>query len=91
MIDRRLDRPGPLEAEITVPGAYGLAGDEVADVGSGPVGVQPLVAERVGKSALAECDDVGPEDIRVEGVRPLPVGNGNDNVIEREPQSSRSQ
>jgi hypothetical protein len=91
VIDRRLDRPGPLEAEVTVPGAHGLARNEVPDVGSGPVDVQALAAEDVRESVFAERDDLGPENIRVEGVRTLPVGDGDDNVIEREPQSSRSQ
>jgi hypothetical protein len=65
--------------------------NEVADIGSGPVDVQALVAEDVRESVFAERDDLGPENIRVEGVRPPPVGDGDDNVIERKPQSSRSQ
>jgi hypothetical protein len=91
VIDRRLDRPGPLETKITVPGSHALARNEVAGIGSGPVDVQPLAAKDVRESVGAERDDLGPENIRVEGVRPLPVGDGDDNVIEREPQSSRSQ
>ena len=91
MIHRSLDRPGPLEAEIAVPGAHGLPRNEVADLGAGPMDVQALVAEDVCEPVFAERDDLGPENIRVEGVRPLPVGDGDDDVIEREPQSSRSQ
>lgn len=91
MLRGLLDRPGPLEAEVAVPGLDGLIGDEVADVGPRPVHVQPLVADHVRSPVPAERHDLRAENVAVEGVRPLPVGDGDDDVVEPEAQSSRSQ
>jgi hypothetical protein len=85
------DRARPHEAEIAVPRAHGLEGDEVADIGSRPVDVQAVVSERVGEALSAEGHDLRPEHVSVEPVRPVPVGDGDDDVVERELQSSRSQ
>jgi hypothetical protein len=91
VLHRRLDRARPLEAEVAVPRPYRLVGDELADVGAGPVDVQPLLADRVGDAVRPERDDLGPEDVPVEGVRPLRVGDADDDVVETADQSSRSQ
>ena len=90
VLDRRLDRAFPHEAEVAVPRAHGLTGYEVADVRSRPVDIQALLADRVGE-AVPELDYLGAQDVPVEGVRPLPVGDGDDDVVERGLQSSRSQ
>jgi hypothetical protein len=55
------------------------------------VDVQPLVAEGVREPAVLERDDLGAEDVAVEGVRAIPVADSDDDVVELEPQSSRSQ
>jgi hypothetical protein len=55
------------------------------------VDVQALAGERVGETALAERDDLSAQDVSVESVRALPVGDGDDDVVERELQTSRSQ
>ena len=91
VLDSRLDRALPHEAEVAVPRADGLAGDEVADVRPWTVDVQALVTEGVGDAVLPEQDHLRAENVTVEGVRPLPVRDRDDDVIERELQSSRSQ
>jgi hypothetical protein len=90
VLDRRLDRAFPHEAEVAVPRAHGVTGYEVADVRSRPVDIQALLADRVGE-AVPELDYLGAQHVPVEGVRPFPVGDGDDDVVERELQSSRSQ
>jgi hypothetical protein len=67
VLDRRLDRAFPHEAEVAVPRAHGLTGYEVADVRSRPVDVQALLADRVGE-AVPELDYLGAQDVPVEGV-----------------------
>jgi ATP phosphoribosyltransferase len=93
MLDGRLDRALPHEAEVAVPRAHGLARDEVAGVRPGTVDVQALVAERVGNAVLPELDDLCAEDVAVEGVRPLAVRDRDDDVVESQAggQGSRSQ
>jgi hypothetical protein len=39
----------------------------------------------------AEGNDLGAEDVAIEGVRALPVGDRDDDVVEPEAQVSRSQ
>jgi hypothetical protein len=90
VLDRRLDRAVPHEAEVAVSRAHGLPGYEVADVRSRPVDVQALLADCVGE-AVPELDYLRAQDVTVEGVRPLPVGDRDDDVVEPELQSSRSQ
>jgi hypothetical protein len=93
VLDGSLDRALPHEAEVAVPGAHGLARDEVADVGRRAVDVQALVAERVGDAVLPKRNDLRAEDVAVEGVRPLPVRDRDDDVVEPQAggQGSRSQ
>ena len=91
MLHGLLDRAGPDEAEVGVPGTHRLGRDQAADIRVGAVDVQPLVAEGIGKPAVLERDDLGAEDVAVEGVRAIPVADRDDDVVEREPQSSRSQ
>jgi hypothetical protein len=55
------------------------------------VDVQPLPADRVREAARPDLDDLGPEHVAVEGVRALPVGDGDDDVVEADRQGSRSQ
>jgi hypothetical protein len=86
-----LDRAGPDEAEVAVPGTHRLGRDQAADIRVGAVDVQPLVAEGIGEPAVLERDDLGAEDVAVEGVRATPVADRDDDVVERELQSSRSQ
>lgn len=84
VLDGLLDRAGPHEAEVAVPWAHRLTRDEVADVGPRTVDVQALVADHVREAVLSEPDDVGAEDVAVEGVRPLAVGDRDDRVVEPE-------
>ncbi len=44
--------------------------------------VQLLVAEAVGLASAREVADLGAEDVAVEGVRPVRIGDGDDRVIE---------
>jgi hypothetical protein len=48
------------------------------------VNVQALVTDHLREAVLSEPDDVGAEDVAVEGVRPLPVGDRDDRVVEPE-------
>jgi len=56
VLDRLLGRARPLEADVAVSRLDGVAGDEVAGVGPGPVDVQALVAEGVREPARPERD-----------------------------------
>ena len=50
---------------------------------AGAVDVQlPLIGKPVRVSAVIELHNLGPEHRAVERVRPLPVGDGDDNVVE---------
>src|SRR4051812_44475325 len=81
MLDGALDRAVPAEADVTVAGADAVAGDRVR-VETGAVDVELLLAEPVGEAGAAG-HDVGADDVAVERVRALPVGDGDDEVVER--------
>ena len=81
MLDGALDRPVPDEAEVAVP-RPDRVGRAWKGLAARPVHVQLLAGEPVRPAALVELDELGPEDITVEAVRPLPVRDGNDDVVE---------
>src|SRR5215218_3794696 len=78
--DGGLRGSGPDEAQVAVSGADGIAGDD-RRLHAGPVHVQLLVAEAIGVAAGA-FDDLGAEDIAVERVRTLPIGDRDHDVVE---------
>src|SRR5204862_8112287 len=47
-----------------------------------PVDVELLRAEPVCEAARVELDELGAQDVAVEGVRALPVGDGDHDVVE---------
>jgi hypothetical protein len=79
--DRTVDRTVPDEAEVCAARSDRRVGVRLA-VDAGPVDVQLVRAEAV-HVALAARDQLGAEHVGVEGVRPVPVGDGDDAVIER--------
>ena len=83
MLDRLRRRSGPEEAEIGVSG-----GDREASPWlrrrARPVHVQLLLAEAEGDPPAVELDDLGSEDVAIEGGRPLPVADGDDGMVEAE-------
>ena len=76
-----LDPAGPDEAEIAVPRPHAPARNRVR-LRARPVDVQLLHAEPVRVAALVELDELGAQNVAVEGVRALPVGDGDDDVVE---------
>ena len=48
----------------------------------GPVDVQLLLAEAICEAAVLQLDELGPENIAVEGVRAVPVRDRNYAVVE---------
>lgn len=83
VLDRVLDRARPDKADVAVSRPHALARDGIW-LGAGTVDVQLLRAEAVREAALVELDELGAEDVAVEGVRALPVGDGDDDVVERD-------
>src|SRR5260221_3134597 len=81
MLDGALDRSVPDEAEVAVP-RPDRVGRARKGLAARPVHVQLLAGEPVGPTALVELDELGAEDISVEAVRPLPVRDRNDDVVE---------
>jgi hypothetical protein len=73
--------PSQTKQRSLPPGRTGRR-DVVAGVDSGPVDVQLRVAEPVRVAAGAGGDDLGADDVAVEAVRRLPVGDGDDAVVE---------
>ena len=80
--DCRIDRAGPDEADVAVARLDGEPPDKAADVDSGPVHVQLRVTDAVGKAAPADIEDLGADDVTVEGVRRVPVGDGDHAMVE---------
>ena len=72
----------PDEAQVAVSGSYGVGCARVW-YRTGAVDVQlPLIGKPVRVAAVIELHNLGPEHRAVERVRPLPVGDGDDNVVE---------
>ena len=81
--DGCLDRASPDEAQVGIPRTHPLPRDRERH-GARAVDVQLLRAESVREAALVELDELGAEDVAVEGVRALPLGDGDDDVVERD-------
>src|SRR5207244_11689347 len=84
-LDRRLDRSWPDEAEVRVARAHRIGRARIRRRAR-PVDVELLRAEAVREAAVGQLDETGAEHLGVGAVRPLPVGDGNDDVVELEPQ-----
>src|SRR5258708_6588552 len=80
MRDRFGDRSRPLEAEVAVPGRDGDPRDGRRR-DAGRVRVQLLLADAV-EGAAVPRDDLGSDDVAGERVRPAPVADRDDHVIE---------
>jgi uncharacterized protein YuzE len=81
VLERPVYRARPDEAEVAVSRADAIARDRVR-VGAGPVHVELLVVETVGVAPEAELNQLRAEHVPVEGVRALPVGDGDHAVVE---------
>src|SRR3954451_5326691 len=81
MLDCSLDPAVRAEAAVAVAGADSTLRDRVR-VHAGAVDVELLVAEAV-REAGAAADDLGADDVAIERVRALPVGDRDDEVVER--------
>src|SRR3954451_17179355 len=81
MLDRSLDRAVPAEADVAVAGANAILRDRVRGH-AGAMDVELLVAEAV-REARGPGHDLGADDVAVERVRALPVGDRDDEVVER--------
>src|ERR671937_2179606 len=82
VLHRLLDRALPDEADVAVPRLHRLSRDEAAHVHAGAVHVHLLVAEAVGKPPVAVLHELRADDIAIERVRALPLGDGDDDVVE---------
>src|SRR5262245_20427092 len=82
MLGRVLGGSFPDEAQVAVTGPDGIAGDDRRRR-TVPVDVQLLVSESV-RVAVPLFDDLGAENVAVEAIRSLPVGDGDDDVVEAE-------
>ena len=91
MLHRLPDGAGPDEAEVGVARTHGLGRNQAPDIGVGAVDVQALVAEGVRVAPRLQWDDLGAEDVGIERVRAAPVADRDDDVVEPQPQVSRSQ
>jgi hypothetical protein len=80
MYKRAIDRFAPHETNIAVTGLHGKARNRIGRK-SWPVTVQLYVAEPVG-IALTALDHLHPEDARIKVIRPLPIGDMDDAMIE---------
>src|SRR5438128_9845683 len=78
--DSFVDRPRPFEADVAVTRANRFKRD-IPRVGSRTVDTQVLVAEAVDESA-APLDYLGTKYVSVEGIRALPIGDGNHAVVD---------
>lgn len=83
MSDRLSDRPGPDEAQVAVAGLDRLR--RVQSLEAGPVDVQLPVPEPVVTEPVVLLIDLGAEDVAVERIRALPVGDGDYAVVDPEP------
>ena len=81
MPDRRLGRAVPDEAQVAVARPHRV-GRPWVRLAPRTVNVQLLFAEPVGEAPLVELDQLGTEDVAIETVRPLPVADGDDAVVE---------
>lgn len=81
MLDRVVDRPVPDEAEIAVARPHRNSRHREGTA-PGAVNVQLLLTETVGETA-AVLDELRTHGVAEEGVRALPVGDGDDAVVER--------
>jgi len=54
------------------------------------VDVELLRAEAVGEPSLVQLEELGAEHVAVEAVRPLPVGDGDHDVVEIHTFSARA-
>ena len=81
LIEAEGDRQCPDAEEHTcgLPGWRGVCSQEPNPIR------EPLAADRVGEAPGAERYYLGAEHVRVEGVRPLPVGDGDHHVVEAQP------
>src|SRR5690242_21893290 len=82
MLDGALDRPVPHEAQVAVARLHGMVG--VEPVEPGPVHVQLPAVEAVVTERGIALVDLGPEHVAVEGVRALPVRDGDHAVVDRQ-------
>ena len=81
VLDRALDRPIPDEAQVGGAG-WGLGGGHGLRRRGGTVHVELGVRKPVGPAAPGQLDDLRAQHLAVERVRALPVGDGDDDVIE---------
>src|SRR5262249_34000191 len=79
-----LDPPRPYEAQVAVPGSHRDAGHVVAGVHARPVDVELGPGAAVDPPPRPALDDFRAQHLAVEGVRPLPIRDGDDAVIERD-------
>ena len=82
MRDCLLDRPRPDEAEVAVTRLDGKPPDKAADVDTRAVHVQLRVAEAIREPAGANVEDLGADDVTVERVGRLPVGDRDHAMVE---------
>ena len=80
VLERRVDRAVPLEAEVAVSGSDRYPRDHRRPR-SGSVNVQLLAADPIGHAPV-DLDDLGTENISVERVRSLEIADRNDDVVE---------
>ena len=75
-----LDPARPLAAQVAVPGRHGHARDQHRS-NSRAMDVELLLADAV-RRPPGVFDDLGTDDIAIEGVRSFPVGDVDDDVVE---------
>jgi hypothetical protein len=81
VLDGALDRAFPAEADVAVAGAHAVSRNRLR-VEAGAVDVELLVSQPV-REAGATANNLGADHVRVERVRALPVGDRDDEVVER--------
>ena len=77
-----LDRPRPDEAEVAVARLDGEPRNEAADVDARPVHVQLCVAQAVCEPPASDVEDLGADDVTVERVGRVPIGDRDHAVVE---------